>query len=116
VAAAEQKAMRICEVLGYVTLSRVHPTMQRMKLLLAAPYRLEELEANTPAGGEALVVVDELGAGIGSRIAVSEGREAAMPFHPERKPVDAYCACILDQVCVDQTGGQSNTAWRILGS
>ena len=29
---------------------------------------------------------DELGAGVGSRIAISEGREAAMPFHPEIKP------------------------------
>ena len=41
---------------------------------------------------------DELGAGIGSRIAISEGREAAMPFHPEVKPIDAYNAAILDTV------------------
>ena len=39
---------------------------------------------------------DELGAGVGSRIAISEGREAAMPFHPEVKPIDAYNAAILD--------------------
>ena len=28
------------------------------------------------------MVLDEFGAGMGSRIGVSEGREAAMPFHP----------------------------------
>ena len=45
---------------------------------------------------EEIVVFDELGAGLGSRIAISEGREAAMPFHPEVKPIDAYNAAILD--------------------
>ena len=39
---------------------------------------------------------DDLGAGIGSRIAISEGGEAAQPFHPECKPIDAYNAAILD--------------------
>ena len=41
-------------------------------------------------------MLDQLGAGVGSRIAISEGREAAMPFYPEVKPVDAYNAAILD--------------------
>ena len=36
--------------------------------------------------------------GWASRIGFSEGGEAAAPFHPEKKPVDAYCACILDQL------------------
>ncbi len=49
----------------------------------------------TPAA-EALVVYDELGAGVGSRIAVSEGGEAAQPFQPDMKPIDAYNAAILD--------------------
>ncbi len=45
---------------------------------------------------EEIAVFDELGAGLGSRIALSEGREAAMPFQPDIKPVDAYNAAILD--------------------
>jgi ethanolamine utilization protein EutN len=44
------------------------------------------------------VVYDELGAGLGSLIAVSEGREAAQPFGPEGKPIDAYNAAILDHI------------------
>jgi microcompartment protein CcmK/EutM len=44
------------------------------------------------------VVYDELGAGVGHRIAITEGREAAQPFYPEVKPIDAYCSAILDDV------------------
>jgi microcompartment protein CcmK/EutM len=47
------------------------------------------------------VIYDNLGAGVGARIGFSEGGEAAAPFHPEKKPVDAYCACILDSVVVN---------------
>ncbi|HMP05754.1 MAG TPA: EutN/CcmL family microcompartment protein, partial [Lacipirellulaceae bacterium] len=47
---------------------------------------------------ETLVVWDELGAAPGALIAVSEGGEAAQPFRPHLKPVDAYCAAILDNV------------------
>ena len=90
--------MRICEIIGNVTLSRVHPTLVGRRLLVAAPFGLADLEAGRPPSGEEFVLVDELGAGVGSRVGVSEGREAAMPFHPARKPVDAYCACILDRV------------------
>ena len=41
---------------------------------------------------------DELGAGVGDRISLSEGPEAAQPFRPELKPVDAYNSAILDHV------------------
>ena len=50
---------------------------------------------------EEIAVFDELGAGVGSRIAISEGREAAMPFYPEVKPIDAYNAAILDTLDYD---------------
>ena len=41
-------------------------------------------------------------AGYGQRIGVSEGAEATMPFLPAKKPVDAYCACLLDTVEINQ--------------
>ena len=50
------------------------------------------------ADGEDFVMYDDLGAGLGSRIAMSEGGEAAQPFLPADKPVDAYNAAILDQI------------------
>jgi ethanolamine utilization protein EutN len=37
---------------------------------------------------------------MGSKVGFSEGGEAAAPFYPEKKPVDAYCACILDQIAI----------------
>jgi ethanolamine utilization protein EutN len=44
---------------------------------------------------------DSLGAGNGSFVALSESAEAAAPFHPETKPVDAYNAAILDTINVE---------------
>ncbi len=34
----------------------------------------------------------------GALIAISEGGEAAQPFYPAQKPVDAYNAALLDDV------------------
>ncbi len=93
--------MRIAEVIGTVTLNRAHPSLAGARLKLAVPLALAELTGGgRPLAGE-IVVFDELGAGVGSRIAVSEGREAAMPFYPEVKPLDAYSAAILDRVHIE---------------
>ena len=89
--------MRIAKVIGIVTLSRVHNALQGARWLIGVPYSLEALQTGVP-DGEDLVIYDHLGAGLGSRIALSESGEAAAPFLPEKKPVDAYCACILDQI------------------
>ena len=90
--------MRIGEVIGNVTLSRAHASLVGASLRLAVPFTLSELADQAAPAGEALVVYDELGAGLGSRIAISEGGEAAQPFQPELKPVDAYNAAILDDI------------------
>src|SRR5262245_854436 len=87
--------MRIAEVIGTVTLSRVHPSLVGARWLVGVPFSLEGLKAETP-DGEDLVIYDSLGAGVGTRIGFSEGGEAAVPFFPEKKPVDAYCAALLD--------------------
>jgi len=47
---------------------------------------------------QSLVVFDQLGATVGQKIAVSEGREAAAPFYPRSVPIDSYCAAILDNI------------------
>jgi len=91
--------MRIVEVIGTVTLSRVHPSLVGQRWIIGVPFSLKGLKLDRP-DGEDLVILDNLGAGYGHRIAISEGAEAAAPFHPEKKPVDAFCACILDQVVV----------------
>ena len=91
--------MRIGEVIGTVTLSRVHPTMAGARWTVVLPYSLAGLRSGKP-DGEDLIVFDSLGAGVGSKIGFSEGGEAAAPFYPEKRPVDAYAACIVDQIDV----------------
>ena len=95
--------MRIAEVIGTVTLSRMHPSVSGNRWLIGVPYSLKALQQDGPPDGEDLVIYDDLGAGNGSRVGFSEGGEAAAPFHPRKVPVDAYCACILDQVSVRQS-------------
>lgn len=90
--------MRIGEVIGNVTLSRMHSSLPAAPLLVTVPLSLEFLATGEGLRGESLVVYDELGAGVGTRIGFSEGREAAQPFHPDRVPIDAYNACILDRI------------------
>lgn len=91
--------MRIVEVIGTVTLGRVHPSLIGARWLVGVPFSLEGLRTDT-ADGEDLVIYDELGAGPGSRIGLSEGGEAANAFHPSKKPIDAYCALLIDRLVV----------------
>jgi ethanolamine utilization protein EutN len=90
--------MRIAQVIGTVTLNRCHPTFVGARLRLCVPLSLNELANDAAPAAEELVVWDDLGAGLGSRIALSEGAEAAQPFRPNNKPVDAYNAAILDSI------------------
>ena len=48
--------------------------------------------------GEDLVVADAVGAGPGQLVAYSEGGEAAMPYMPAKRPVDAHAGILLDRV------------------
>jgi ethanolamine utilization protein EutN len=90
--------MRIGEVIGRVTLSRHNPQLRGGRFLIALPMPLEALTKDAVARGESVVVYDQLGAGRGSLIGVSEGREAANPFGKTKTPIDAYCACLIDQI------------------
>lgn len=90
--------MRMGDVIGTVTLNSVHPSLTGASFKLVAPLSWDNLADRWDERLEEITVFDELGAGLGSRIAISEGREAAMPFYPEVKPIDAYNAAILDSL------------------
>ena len=92
--------MRIAEVIGRITLSRVHPNLKAARLLIALPMTAEALTEGSPRRGEDVIVFDNLGAGPGSLIGLSEGREAANPFGKTKVPIDAYCACLIDRIDV----------------
>lgn len=93
--------MRIAEVIGRLTLSKAHPALPNSRFLIALPLPREALLEGSPRRGEEVVVYDILGAGPGAIIGLSEGREAANPFGKVKTPVDAYCACLLDQINVE---------------
>jgi ethanolamine utilization protein EutN len=90
--------MRIAQVIGTVTLNRVHPTLSGARLKLVVPLSLDDLRTGREPRAEELVVYDDFGAGLGSRLLLSEGPEAAQAFYPDQKPVDAYNAGLLDRV------------------
>jgi ethanolamine utilization protein EutN len=91
--------MRVAQVIGTVTLNKCHPSMVGARLRLVVPLSLDDLcGKTTERAAEPLVCWDEMGAGLGDRIAVAEGPEASMPFRPEIKPVEAYNAAILDRL------------------
>ena len=99
--------MRIAEVIGTVTLSRCHPSFDGASLRMVQILTLDNLVDGSSSDSEPLVVWDDLGTGIGHRIAISEGGEAAQPFRPIDKPVDAYNAAILDDIRVEPVEPQS---------
>jgi microcompartment protein CcmK/EutM len=96
--------MRIGRVIGTVTLSRRLPELKPGKLMLVDVLDAQALRGHARGARraapmpESLMVYDELGAGEGQLVALSEGREAAVPFHPANVPIDAYNAAILDTV------------------
>lgn len=92
--------MHIYQVAGTVTLNRAHPSYLGSVLKLAEPIG-ETLIGQVTPEPDAIVVWDELGAAVGSIIAVADGAEAAQPFRPNLKPVDAYNSAILDEININ---------------
>ena len=92
--------MRVGMVLGQVTLSRQDPAVIGGRFLVTRPMDADAIRGREQPRDDIVVVYDDLGASPGTRIAFSEGREAAMPFSPKLVPLDAYNAGILDTVSV----------------
>jgi microcompartment protein CcmK/EutM len=100
--------MRLGTVIGRVTLTQQEPVYSGSRLLIVQPLSKEQFanpalcrEAGGPAQplakGSSLVIIDQLGAGLGSIVGFTEGAEATQPFNGPA-PVDAYNACIVDQI------------------
>ena len=93
--------MRVGKVIGRVTLTQPYATLVGGRYLIVDVQDRFGLAGEARKTGESLVVYDHLGAREGDLIALSESREACMPFYPEKRvPIDAYNAAILDEVVV----------------
>jgi microcompartment protein CcmK/EutM len=93
--------MRIGKVVGRVCLNQTYETLVGGRFLLVAIQDRFSLAGKPRKSTETLVCYDHLGASEGDLIAVSESREACMPFYPEKRvPLDAYNSAILDRVVI----------------
>src|SRR4051794_7637885 len=93
--------MRVGKVVGRVTLNRAYKTLAGGRFVIVEIQDRFALAGKAKKPGDTLVCYDHLGAHAGDLIAVSESREACMPFYPERiVPLDAYCSAILDHAQV----------------
>jgi len=100
--------MRIARVIGTVTLNRRLEHLKPGRLVVVEVLdrtAIKGYAGRTPRAtpmSQSLVAYDELGAANGMLVAISEGGEATQPFRPERVPVDAYCAAILNNIDIDE--------------
>jgi ethanolamine utilization protein EutN len=95
--------MRFGRVIGQVTLSRCYETLVGGRFVIVEVQDRFSLCGKTRKTSETLVAYDHLGANVGELIAISESREACMPFYPEKRvPIDAYCAALLDRVVIEE--------------
>lgn len=108
--------MRLARAIGTVTLVEPHAAIRGGVLRLLVPLGPADLVAGDgPA--EPLVAWDDLGAGDGQLVAFSEGGEAAQPFRPVDRPVDAYVAALIDTLDITGTtaADRNPTATRNVG-
>jgi microcompartment protein CcmK/EutM len=89
--------MRLARTIGTLTLVEPLPAVRGGVFRIIVPLSAADLDTGL-AGAEPLVAWDPLGCGDGMLVAFSEGGEAAQPFHPLDRPVDAYIAAIIDRV------------------
>ena len=89
--------MRLGRTIGTVTLVEPHDAVRGGVFRLVVPLAASDL-ARGDGPAEPLVAWDDLGAGEGQLVAFSEGGEAAQPFLPLEKPVDASVAAIIDRL------------------
>lgn len=96
--------MRLGQVIGRVTLSRVIPELEGGRWLLVNPCNREIFPPSGPilaplplTTEPTLVVYDDLGGAPGDVIGFVEGREAAQPLDPPGA-IDAINAALIDQV------------------
>ena|SRR5947207_1078466 len=96
--------MRIGKVVGRVCLSRAYDTLVGGRFLMLEVQDRFSLAGKARKTSESVVAYDQIGAHDGDLVAISESREACMPFYPEKRvPIDGYCSAILDHAVVSVT-------------
>jgi len=95
--------MKMARVIGNATLSRVHPTLHASRLRCVEIIESTDEVENLQPGGDLIVAWDLCGSSAGDLVALAEGPEAAAPFKPDVKPIDAAIVAILDYYEINQS-------------
>lgn len=93
--------MKVARVVGKLSLQKEHPSLLGRRWIVAVSQSLATLAGEPGPDVEEVIAVDDLGVVAGNFVGISDGREACAPYEPERKPVDAYTSCLLDEWSVD---------------
>lgn len=92
--------MKLARVIGNATLARMHSAMAASTLrcveVVPSIDEIENLSPGRESGGDLIVAWDTCGSSVGDLVALAEGPEAAAPFKPDIKPIDASIVAILD--------------------
>jgi microcompartment protein CcmK/EutM len=89
--------MKLARTIGTVTLAKAHPAMRQAKLRCIEIVDSIDRVDEQPLGGETIVAWDLVSSGVGDLVALAEGPEAAAPFKPDVKPLDASLVALLDE-------------------
>jgi microcompartment protein CcmK/EutM len=102
--------VRIARVIGKVTMNRKMAEVLPGSYLLVRPIDRKALGGAAESSEETLVLFDNLAAREGDRVGLVEGREASVPFLPDKVPYDSYNACILDTIDFEPVVGAPSKA------
>jgi microcompartment protein CcmK/EutM len=83
----------LAKVAGTVTASARADGVEGPTFLL-----VQQCSAAGGAGGECLVALDAMGAGIGEMVLVSQGPSARQSSLSDKKPIDALVCAVVDMV------------------
>ena len=93
--------MLLAKVIGNVWSTKKKDEISALRLLLIQP-----LGKNLKPDGNVLVAADEVGAGFGELVIVTQGSPAMRAFNKEKLvPIDAVVVAIVDNLEVDDEGG-----------
>lgn len=95
-------------VCGHATCTVAHPSLQGQKILL-----VQMLGAENQAQGVPVLVVDPLGAGVGSEVLVTtDGRGAQQLVDDPNSPIRNSVLAIVDKSCLGEEGVVKRGAGR----
>jgi len=90
--------MKLARTVGRVTLSKFHPALRHARFRCVEIVDAIERVDEQPLGGDLVVAWDLCGVGESDLVAVAEGPEAAQPFRPDVKPIDASIVALIDSI------------------